>query len=136
MNEEKKEENTERRGDGDEGNRTPRRSGEDQPRASFNGKLMGVCRDQRPVGQGHQGGIQEALDESHGGILPERERVDLLKEEPYLGYLTKAKDGFWIGMHSGFPCTSFTRLRWRRAEGYPGPVRSKAHIRSARIAET
>ena len=73
MNEEKKEENTERRGDGDEGNRTPRRSGDDQPRASFNGKLMGVCRDQRPVGQGHQGGIQEAPDESHGGILRERE---------------------------------------------------------------
>jgi hypothetical protein len=51
--------------------------------------------------------------------------VDLLKEEPYLDFLKKAKEGFWDGMHSGFPCTSFSKLRWRKAEGYPGPVRSK-----------
>lgn len=52
--------------------------------------------------------------------------VDLLKEELYLDFLKKAKEGFWDGMHSGFP-TSFSKLRWRKAEGYPGPVRSKRH---------
>ena len=30
--------------------------------------------------------------------------------------------------HAGCPCTTFTRLRWRRAVGLPGPVRSRQHI--------
>ena len=61
-------------------------------------------------------------------ISAERENgVDLLKEEPYLDFLNMLKDGFWDGMRSRFPCTSFSRLRWRKAEGYPGPARSKAH---------
>eukprot|EP00435_Cladocopium_sp_Y103_P036794 s2680_g9.t1 len=55
------------------------------------------------------------------------EGVDLLQDRPYLEYLDMAKDGSWDGMHSGFPCTSFTKLRWRKADGYPGPVRSKRH---------
>ena len=45
-------------------------------------------------------------------ISCEKEKgVDLLKEEPYLHFLNKAKDGFWGGMRPGFPCTSFSRLR-------------------------
>eukprot|EP00435_Cladocopium_sp_Y103_P052216 s2086_g16.t1 len=55
------------------------------------------------------------------------EGVDLLRERPYGDYLNQAKDRGWDGMHSGFPCTSFSRLRWRKAEGYPGPVRSKKY---------
>ena len=42
--------------------------------------------------------------------------------------LEKAKAGKYQGAHSGFPCTTFTRLRWRPAEGQPGPVRSRQHI--------
>ena len=38
-----------------------------------------------------------------------------------------AKEGLIDGCRSGFPCTTFTRLRWREARGYPGPVRSKDH---------
>eukprot|EP00435_Cladocopium_sp_Y103_P009859 s2919_g2.t1 len=55
------------------------------------------------------------------------EGVDLLAQEPYESYLKQAHEGFWDGVHSGFPCTSFSKLRWRKAEGYPGPVRSKQH---------
>eukprot|EP00435_Cladocopium_sp_Y103_P043711 s972_g12.t1 len=53
--------------------------------------------------------------------------IDLLADNPYLDYLNKAKDGFWDAVHSGFPCTTFSRLRWRQAEGYPGPVRSQRY---------
>ena len=42
--------------------------------------------------------------------------------------LEKAKAGKYQGAHSGFPCTTFTRLRWRPEEGQPGPVRSRQHI--------
>ena len=42
--------------------------------------------------------------------------------------LSKARRGGYHGGHSGFPCTTFTRLRWRRAPGLPGPVRSREHI--------
>ena len=38
------------------------------------------------------------------------EGTDLLQDYPYLELLDKAKDGHWDGVHSGFPCTTFTRL--------------------------
>eukprot|EP00435_Cladocopium_sp_Y103_P024496 s339_g6.t1 len=53
--------------------------------------------------------------------------ADLLRKEPYETLLQQAHDSHWDGVHSGFPCTTFSRLRWREAEGYPGPVRSKQH---------
>ena len=37
-------------------------------------------------------------------------------------------DGEWDGFHSGFPCSSFSRVRWRDSPGGPLPVRSAAHI--------
>ena len=42
--------------------------------------------------------------------------------------LKKAKSGQYHGAHAGFPCTTFTRLRWRVAAGQPGPVRSREFI--------
>ena len=55
------------------------------------------------------------------------EGVDLLRSEPYKTHCRQAEGGRWDGFHSGFPCTSFSRLRWREMEGYPGPCRSKDH---------
>ena len=41
---------------------------------------------------------------------------------------TKALEGWFHGGHSGFPCTTFSLLRWRSDPNYPGPVRSRKHI--------
>ena len=51
---------------------------------------------------------------------------DLTKTEPYVHHLASAKRGDIDGYHSGFPCNSFTVLRWREAPGLPPPVRSAA----------
>ena len=37
-------------------------------------------------------------------------------------------EGEWDGYHSGFPCASFSRVRWRDSPGGAHPVRSAAHI--------
>ena len=52
---------------------------------------------------------------------------DLLKDFPYDNDLMEAKRGGLDAYHSGFPCTTYTKLRWNAKEGYPGPVRSKDH---------
>ena len=51
--------------------------------------------------------------------------VDLLHEQPYNHHCKLAEEGHWDGYHSGFPCTTFSRLRHRVDPEYPGPVRSK-----------
>ena len=56
-----------------------------------------------------------------------RDGNDLLANEPYHTHLQWAKEGRLDAYHSGFPCKSFSRLRWRKAEGMPPPVRSKLH---------
>ena len=50
---------------------------------------------------------------------------DLLKDLPYKSHLRWAQRGLVDGYHAGFPCSTFSRLRWRERQGYPGPVRSK-----------
>ena len=50
---------------------------------------------------------------------------DLLDDEPYGSDLREACGGRVDGFHAGFPCGSFSRLRFRRSQGYPGPVRTK-----------
>ena len=59
-----------------------------------------------------------------------RDRTDLLKDEPFRSNLEKAKAHEVDGYHAGFPCSSFTRLRFRasRLPGMKGPVRSAEHI--------
>lgn len=37
-------------------------------------------------------------------------------------------EGEWDGFHSGFPCASFSRVRWRDSPGGKLPVRSADHI--------
>ena len=50
---------------------------------------------------------------------------DLLKDEPYSTHLRWAKRGYIDAYHSGFPCATFSRLKFREVEGLPGPVRTK-----------
>lgn len=57
----------------------------------------------------------------------EVEGGDLLANEPYHTHLRWAKEGRMDAYHSGFPCSTFSKLRWRRMEGMPQPVRSKRH---------
>ena len=52
---------------------------------------------------------------------------DLRQEQPYAEHLAMAKRGELDGFHAGFPCATYSRLRWRDAPGLPGPVRSKTH---------
>ena len=40
---------------------------------------------------------------------------------------TEVDNGDYDGSHGGFPCGSFSRVRWRKAPGYPEPVRSLEH---------
>ena len=55
------------------------------------------------------------------------DKVDLLAEEPYNRFCEYAKAGKWDAFHAGFPCTTFSRLRFRKAKNYPGPCRTRAH---------
>ena len=58
----------------------------------------------------------------------EKERgVDLLQDTPYLQHCEEASEGLWDGFHSGFPCTTYTRLKFRPAPGYPGPLRTRQY---------
>ena len=50
---------------------------------------------------------------------------DLLAAEPYESHYKMATEGMIDGYHAGWPCTTFSRLRWRAQEGMPGPVRSR-----------
>ena len=51
--------------------------------------------------------------------------VDLLASEPFDSHCDQARGQKWDAYHSGFPCTTFSKLRWNKRDGYPGPVRSK-----------
>ena len=51
---------------------------------------------------------------------------DLLADEPFRSDLELAKKGKWDGFHAGFPCGTYTRLRFRQQAGMPGPVRTKS----------
>jgi hypothetical protein len=51
---------------------------------------------------------------------------DLPADEPYNTHLRWARRGYIDAYHAGFPCATFSRLRFRRREGMPGPVRTKS----------
>ena len=51
---------------------------------------------------------------------------DLLADEPYRSDLDQASKGMIDGFHAGFPCNTYSRLRFRKADGMPGPVRTKS----------
>ena len=50
---------------------------------------------------------------------------DLLEDKPFEDHLLWAKRGHIDAYHAGFPCGSFSRLRFRKAPGMPGPIRTK-----------
>ena len=49
---------------------------------------------------------------------------NLLDDEPYATHLRWALKGYVDAYHSGYPCSTFSKLRFRPAEGLPGPVRT------------
>ena len=51
---------------------------------------------------------------------------DLLEDQPYRQHLRWAEAGHIDGYHAGFPCSTFSVLRFREAPGMPPPVRTKA----------
>ena len=52
---------------------------------------------------------------------------DLSGTFPYTNHMESIAKRDVDGYHSGFPCGSYSRLRWRSAPGLPGPVRSRSH---------
>ena len=53
---------------------------------------------------------------------------DLLAKEPYGTHLGWAAKLEIHGFHAGYPCTSFSRVRFRPMPGMPGPVRDMQHL--------
>lgn len=51
---------------------------------------------------------------------------DLLHDEPYHTHIRWARRGYVDAFHAGFPCGTFSKLRFRKEEGLPGPVRTKS----------
>ena len=56
-----------------------------------------------------------------------RDGADLLADEPFSSDFAAALNGLFDGFHSGFPCSSFSRVRFR--PGGPPPVRDRQHQR-------
>ena len=56
----------------------------------------------------------------------EHDGSNLLHDEPYKSDLQQAKAGESHGFHSGFRCSSFSRVRFR--PGGPPPVRDRKHL--------
>ena len=58
-------------------------------------------------------------------VEKDKDTGDLLLDEPYNTHYMWAQRGYIDGYHSGFPCSTFSRLRFRDAPGLPKPVRTK-----------
>ena len=61
------------------------------------------------------------------GVDKESDGNDLSWDQPYTEHLKMAREGLVDGFHAGFPCSTFSRLRWREAPNLLGPVRSRSH---------
>ena len=53
---------------------------------------------------------------------------DMLADQPYQDLVKDAAKGDFDASHAGYPCSSFSRVRYVETEGMPGPVRSLQHI--------
>ena len=82
-------------------------------------------------------GLDEAMSEEAeacgivlqvSGNDQKRDGINLLADEPYNSHLQEAQKGKVDGYHSGYPCTSFSRLRFRVMQGMPGPVRDSHNL--------
>ncbi len=61
------------------------------------------------------------VDKEHDGS-------DLSEEEPFKTIVADVEGGEFDGVHAGFPCGSFSMVRWNQKENMPGPVRSGEFI--------
>ena len=61
------------------------------------------------------------------GVDKERDGEDLSSTYPYVNHLASIKKGDVDGFHAGFPCNTYSRLRWRPAPNLPKPIRSRSH---------
>ena len=61
------------------------------------------------------------VDKDHDGS-------DLSEEEPYKSIISDIDRGEFDGIHAGFPCGSFSMVRWNQKDNMPGPVRSGEFI--------
>ena len=61
------------------------------------------------------------VDRDHDGS-------DLAAEEPYKTIVADVEGGEFDGVHAGFPCGSFSMVRWNQKDNMPGPVRSGRYI--------
>ena len=97
---------------------------EDQNGCRRAGVLAPLLRQRRPPGrEAEAAGLRvrvEARDLARG--------QDLAAPGVLSGIIKQAGEGKYDAAHSGFPCATFTQLRWRPAEGMPGPVRSRDHV--------
>ena len=80
---------------------------------------------------------KELLRQSHAEGLNveicalDREREggpDMLADQPYQDLVRDAAKGDFDASHAGYPCGSFSRVRYVDKPGMPGPVRSLQHI--------
>ena len=73
---------------------------------------------------------QKQMLEVYVESLDRKRDKDLNLTDPKVfdGIDASVDEGEWDGIHSGFPCSSFSRVRWRDATGGAPPVRSKDHI--------
>ena len=53
---------------------------------------------------------------------------NMLADQPYQDLVRDASKGDFDASHAGYPCGSFSRVRYVETEGMPGPVRSLQHI--------
>ncbi|CAL1167184.1 unnamed protein product [Cladocopium goreaui] len=53
--------------------------------------------------------------------------ADLRKNEVMDRFEAQVSGGNYDGFHAGFPCGSFSRVRWVQRDDMPGPVRSREH---------
>ena len=53
---------------------------------------------------------------------------DMLADQPYQDLVRVAAKGDFDASHAGYPCGSFSRVRYVDTPGMPGPVRSLQHI--------
>ena len=72
---------------------------------------------------------KHGLRAEHISLDRDRDGVDLAADEPAESHLAWAREHKVDGAHAGFPCSTFSRLRFREQPGMPGPVRDLEHMR-------
>eukprot|EP00435_Cladocopium_sp_Y103_P029157 s2227_g7.t1 len=74
--------------------------------------------------EGKRAGLTVKVESLDNRIDP---NLDLRRHETVEALETRINQMEFDGYHAGFPCSSFSRVRWVEAANLPGPVRSRAH---------